>query len=790
MIYRWIWIMLPLCSPILFAQDQATSQLSGLESVDRSDVKRFINSHCVSCHDQASQKGNLVLEGLVDADMGRHTAVWEGVVRKLTARQMPPRPSVRPDEQAFDRAIAWLETSLDAIAATNPKPGRTETFRRLNRTEYRNTIRDLLGLDVDVTSLLPADESSHGFDNITVADLSPTLLNRYLSAAQKISRLAAGVGGSSREAPITFGDTFRVRPDVTQDEHVEGLPLGTRGGLLIPYHFPRDGEYEIQVHLMRDRNDEIESLKEPHELEVLLDRARVDRFSIKPPPKGESDQNVDANLKSRVKVTAGSHSIGVTFLKKGSSLLEARRQPLNVHFNFYRHPRLGPAIYEVSILGPVASGEGEPARGSRIFARKPTGPEDEESCARQILTDLAHRAYRHPVTDADVTPLLDFYRRGRTEGGFDAGLELALSAILVNPQFLFRIERDPVDLATGSAYRITGTELASRLSYFLWSSMPDEELLQAAVSGQLHEPGILEQQVRRMLRDPRSRSLVANFASQWLYLRNLESVNPDMRLFPDFDDNLRQALKRETELFFESILVEDRRVLDLIKADYTFLNERLAKHYGVPNVYGSRFRRVPVDESNHRGGLLRQGSILTVTSYATRTSPVIRGHWVLQNLVGSPPPPPPPNVPALNDNTVSNRLSIRERLAQHRADAVCASCHQQMDPVGFSLENFDGIGRWRELDEEQAIDSTGLLNEEIEFTGVSGLEDAILKRPELFVRTLTEKLFTFGLGRGVELDDGPALRKIVREARADHYRLSRLIIGIVNSPPFQMRNAP
>ena len=320
--------------------------------------------------------------------------------------------------------------------------------------------------------------------------------------------------------------------------------------------------------------------------------------------------------------------------------------------------------------------------------------------------------------------------------------------------------------------------------------MPDEELLQAAVSGQLHEPGILEQQVRRMLRDPRSRSLVANLASQWLYLRNLESVNPDMRLFPDFDDNLRQALKRETELFFESILVEDRRVLDLIKADYTFLNERLAKHYGVPNVYGSRFRRVPVDESNHRGGLLRQGSILTVTSYATRTSPVIRGHWVLQNLVGSPPPPPPPNVPALNDNTVSNRLSIRERLAQHRADAVCASCHQQMDPVGFSLENFDGIGRWRELDEEQAIDSTGLLNEEIEFTGVSGLEDAILKRPELFVRTLTEKLFTFGLGRGVELDDGPALRKIVREARADHYRLSRLIIGIVNSPPFQMRNAP
>lgn len=385
---------------------------------------------------------------------------------------------------------------------------------------------------------------------------------------------------------------------------------------------------------------------------------------------------------------------------------------------------------------------------------------------------------------------MDFYRKGRLENGFDAGIELALSAILVNPQFLFRIERDPAVVTAGSAYRISGTELASRLSYFVWSSMPDDELRDAAISGQLVQPAFLEQQVRRMLADARSRSLVRNFASQWLYLRNLESVNPDMRLFPDFDDNLRQSLRQETELFFESILKEDRSVLDLIKSDFTYLNERLAKHYGVPHVYGSRFRRVPVDDSYHRGGLLRQGSILTVTSYATRTSPVIRGHWVLQNLVGTPPPPPPPNVPALSENTVSSQLSIRDRLAQHRADAACASCHQQMDPVGFSLENFDGVGRWREIEEGQAIDATGRLLEGNAFIGVSGLEDAILQRPELFVRTLTEKLFTFGLGRGVESDDAPAIRKIVRAARDDHYRLSRLIIGIVNSPPFQMRTAP
>ncbi len=768
------------------ADEQSPTPPSGKALPDKAVLKRFIESSCLDCHDKVTKTAGLALDDLSAEDIGRNSEVWEKVVRKLTARQMPPRESPRPEELAYDAVVSWLESSLDAAAIASGNPGRTETFRRLNRTEYRNTIRDMLALDVDVASLLPPDESSHGFDNITVADLSPTLLNRYISAAQKISRMA--VGTASR-AP--GGDTVRIRPDVTQDSHIEGLPIGTRGGALIRRNFSQDGEYEIQVRLMRDRNEGIESLSESHELEVLLDRERVALFAVKPPPKGLSDQSVDANLKSRVKVTAGPHSLGVTFLKKQSSLLETMRQPLNVHFNFYRHPRIGPAVYEVSIVGPIeATGPGETPSRRRIFMDKPTGPRNEEDRAKHVLSNLARRAYRRPVDDEDLKALLDFYRLGRAEGDFESGIETALSSLLVKPQFLFRIERDPPGIPPGTAYRIEGPELASRLSYFLWSSMPDDELLDLAIRGDLSRADVLERQVRRMLADERSRSLVSNFAGQWLYLRNLEAAIPDMRLFPDFDDNLRQAMRQETELFFESILREDRSVLDLIKADYTYLNERLAKHYGLPHVYGSRFRRVAVDEGSHRGGLLRHGSILTVTSYATRTSPVIRGQWVLKNLVGMPPPPPPANVPALEDNTVSSRLSVRERLKQHRANAACASCHQLMDPVGFALENFDAVGRWRGTDADQPIDASGGLPDGSEFTGVSGLEQALLNRPELFVRTLTEKLFTFGLGRGIEHFDAPAVRQIVRDAQDDNYRFSRLIVGIVKSTPFQMRKSP
>ncbi|MCI0335428.1 MAG: DUF1592 domain-containing protein, partial [Planctomycetes bacterium] len=647
----------------------------------------------------------------------------------------------------------------------------------------QNAIRDLLGLKVDIASLLPTDESSHGFDNITVSDLSPALLNRYLSAAQMISRLAVG-----RAPRQPREDTFRIRPDITQDVHVEGLPIGTRGGAAIEYTFPQDGVYEIQVRLMRDRNEEVESLSESHELEVLMDRERVRLFTVKPPRGSATHQNVDAHLKARIKTTAGPHNVGVTFLAKSSSLLETTRQPLNVHFNFYRHPRIGPAIYQVSIVGPFeSSGPGESPSRRRLFVCAPAGSDGEEDCAKRILSNLVRRAYRRPVVDEDLRTPMEFYRRGRAEGDFDSGIELALSSVLVNPQFLFRIERDPAGVPPKTAYQIDDVELASRLSFFLWSSIPDDELLDLAERGELSRPDVLEQQVRRMLADERSEALVNNFAEQWLYLRNLESINPDMRLFPDFDDNLRQAMRQETTLFFKNIVREDRSVLDFVKADYTYLNERLAKHYGIPHVYGSRFRRVSLDQDSHRGGLLRHGSILAVTSYATRTSPVIRGQWVLKNLVGVPPPPPPANVPPLRDNTVSSTLSVRERLKQHRANDACASCHEMIDPVGFALENFDAVGRWRESEEDKPVDASGGFLDGSEFVGASGLEQALLNRPELFVRTLTEKLMTFALGRGVEYYDAPAVRKIVAMARDNEYHFSQLIMGIVQSTPFQMR---
>jgi hypothetical protein len=747
-------------------------------------LKQFVQSHCLDCHQKDSKKGGLALDELLADDVPQHAEAWEKVVRKLTSRQMPPPDAARPGERDYGTAITSLTASLDAAAAKAPQPGRTETFRRLTRTEYQNTIRDLLALEVDVAALLPADESSHGFDNITVGDLSPALLNRYVSAAQKISRLALG---NVREPG---GETVRIRPDLTQDAHIEGLPIGTRGGALVAHNFPQAGEYEIQVHLMRDRNEDLEGLSGIHELEVLIDRERVDLFSIQRPKSG-NDRSVDANLKSRVKVSAGPHKLGVTFVKQPASLLETTRQPLNVHFNYYRHPRIGPAIYEVSIVGPFeASGPGDTPSRRRILTSRPTGAADEEKCAQQILANLARRAYRRPVGDEDLKRPLEIYRAGHAEGGFEAGIESALSSILVNPQFLFRIERDPPNTPPKTAYRISEVELAARLSYFLWSSMPDDELLDLAESDKLSRPDILEQQVRRLLADRRSQSLVTNFAAQWLYLRNLDSASPDMRLFPDFDDNLRQALRRETELLFQSVVADDRSALDLIKSDHTFLNERLAKHYEIPHVYGGRFRRVAVNDESHRGGLLRQGSILTVSSYATRTSPVIRGHWVLQNLLGSAPPPPPPDVPALADNTVSSLLSMRERLQQHRANPACAGCHAQMDPVGFSLEHFDAVGRWRKTDAGRAIDAAGGLIDGSTFSGVSGLEQALLDRPELFVRTLTEKLLTFALGRGIEHYDAPAVRRIVRDARAGNYRFSQLILGIASSTPFQMRTAP
>ena len=462
----------------------------------------------------------------------------------------------------------------------------------------------------------------------------------------------------------------------------------------------------------------------------------------------------------------------------------------DLHFNFYRHPRLGPAIYQVSIAGPFeVTGPGDSPSRRRIFVCRPTGADDEEVCAKRILSTLMRRAYRRPVNEVDLKKPMELYREAREQADFDAGIEMALSAVLVNPNFLFRIEQDPAGVAPNTAYRVSDIDLASRLSFFLWSSIPDDELLELAVRGQLSNPDVLAQQTRRMLTDPRSQSLVSNFAGQWLYLRNLESMTPDMRRFPDFDDNLRQAFRQETELFFESVMREDRSVLDLLRADHTFLNERLARHYGIPHVYGSRFRRVALDKNSHRGGLLRHGSILMVTSYPTRTSPVIRGKWILENILGMPPPPPPDNVPALKDNTVSATLSVRERLAMHRANPACARCHDLIDPVGFSLENFDAVGRWRDIEEGRPMDAAAGLPDGSRFTGIAGLEQGLLNRPELFVGTMSEKLLTYALGRGVEHFDAPAIRKIVRDAEADRFRFSSLILGVVKSHAFQMRTS-
>ena len=778
------YLLLALLTGMLGAELSVADEGRDQSQNDQALVQRFVSTHCLDCHDQQTRTAEFDLESLLKKPVTSDIESWELVVSRLRSRQMPPADAERPQEAEFVASQSALERLIDHHAIQHPAPGRTETLRRLNRTEYQNSIRDLLHLDIDATTLLPPDESSHGFDNITVGELTPALMSRYISAAQRISRQA--IGGATRSPG---GDTIRIRADITQEKHVDGLPLGTRGGALIPYTFPRDGVYEIRVRLARDRNEVVEGLKGSHELEILLDRARVGSFTVSPP--GDQDfSKVDAHLVARVRVDAGPRKLGVTFLKNPNSLLETKRQPFDAHFNMHRHPRLTPAIFQVSVTGPYDQSDyGDTPSRRRIFVRRPSGPEDEDQCAREILSKLMMRAYRRPVQPEDLERPMAFFREGRDSGDFDAGIQVALSSILITPSFLFRVEQEPEGLEPGTPYQINDLELASRLSFFLWSSLPDDELLDHAIAGRLHQPEFLDAQVDRMLKDKRSNALVTNFASQWLYLRNLDSITPDLRLFPDFDDNLRQAFRTETELFFSSIKDEDRSVLDLLKADYTFLNERLARHYGVPHVYGSRFRRVQLSPGSHRGGLLRQGSILTVTSYATRTSPVIRGHWILKNLMSSEPPPPPADVPALKDNTVAANLSVRERLAEHRANAACASCHNLMDPVGFSLEHYDAVGRWRETEFGKPVDATGGLPDGRKFSGVQGLEEGLLSRPEIFVGTMAEKLFVYGLGRGLEYYDAPAIRKVVRESASDDYTFSSIIQSIVRSRPFQMRSS-
>ncbi|MEP7364726.1 MAG: DUF1592 domain-containing protein [Acidobacteriota bacterium] len=786
---------------LLSVQVNVSAQQGNAEPAAASPSQRqFLDRYCGSCHGERLKSGGLSLAQVDMSRVGAQAELFEKVVRKLHTGVMPPPGAPQPSAADRLATLTWLGTSLDAAAAAKPNPGRTETLRRLNRTEYQNAIRDLLALDIDATSLLPADESGHGFDNVNVGDLSPTLLDRYVSAAQKLSRLAVGTQSALQS------ETINTRADLTQEDHLPGMPLGTRGGVSVSYVFPQDGEYEFHVTLMRSLEGIVSGLREnrPHQILVLIDRELVHTFTIAKEcdmalvvgnngcPSGDETLN-EKPLKARVTVKAGPHQLAVTFLQEGASLIGTPREPTISRYNDRRHPRTAPAVSQVFVTGPFAPrGAGDTPSRRRLFVCRPAGQDkaEEEKCAGTILSTLMRRAYRRPIARAEVDEPMAFYRKGREESDFDAGIATALASVLTNPNFLFRVESDPKKVAAGGVYRIGDLELASRLSFFLWSSIPDDELLDAAVRGKLSQPGELEKQARRMLADPRSFNLASNFAGQWLRLRNVDAIIPSANVFRDFDDNLRQAFRQETELFFDSVLREDRSVLTFIKSDYTFLNERLAKHYGIPNVYGSRFRRVMLSPESKRGGLLRQGSVLSVTSYATRTSPVLRGVLVLRNILGAPPPLPPPNVPALDESTMAANLTMRERLAAHRGNPVCASCHSTIDPVGFALENYDAVGHWRDLEVEgQPVDASGALPGSAEFRGIDGLEDALLRRPELFLATLTENLLTFALGRGIEYYDAPAVRKIVSDAEKDGYRSSSLILGIVKSVPFQMRRA-
>ncbi|MGB6943498.1 MAG: DUF1592 domain-containing protein [Bryobacteraceae bacterium] len=758
-----------------------------------SSQRALLDKYCVVCHNDRAKTGGLTLQKIDVANIPANAETWEMVIRKLRVGAMPPSGMPKPSPAEVSGLLSTLETSLDKAYAANPNPGHA-TLHRLNRTEYANSVRDLLALDVDASTLLPPDDESYGFDNnADVLGVSPVLLERYVSASRKVSRLA--VGDPTQGA---VAQTFRARPDLSQDQRVEGLPLGTRGGLLIHYDFPLDGKYAIKVVLARNTVDVIRGLEEAHQVEILVDGARVflgsvggtsDTEALVKNP-AEARMMIEARLQARVPVKAGPRTVAVTFVQKDAAEDDYILEPfLRTTLDPVNEAGL-PHIDQVVVSGPYnATGPGDTPSRRKIFTCTPAKASEEVGCAKKILTTLARQAYRRPITPNDTETLLSFYQAGRNHGGtFDEGIERALRLILSSPEFIFRFERDPSSVAAGSPYRIDDLELASRLSFFLWSSIPDDELLNLAIAGKLSEPATLRSQVRRMLADPRSEALATNFAAQWLYLRNLKNFSPDPNEFPNFDDNLRQSMRTETEMFFESVVNEDRNVLDLLNADYTFVNQRLAEHYGIPNVYGPRFRRVTIP-GDERRGLLGQGSILTVTSYATRTSPVLRGKWILTNILGTPPPAPPPNVPALKENTEGGKiLSVRERLEEHRKSPACASCHKIMDPLGFSLENFDAIGQFRAQSEDGApIDASGVLLDGSKVNGPATLRAALMSRPEVFVTTLTEKLMTYALGRGVDYNDEPAVRAIVARAAADHYHFSDLVAGIVQSPPFRMK---
>jgi mono/diheme cytochrome c family protein len=751
------------------------------------DMQALAARYCVTCHNDRLKTGTLSLEHVDFADVARDRAVLERAARKLLVGAMPPSGAPRPEPAALAAFAASIESRLDADAAAHPDPGRAP-LRRLNRTEYANAIHDLLDLDVDVSALLPADNTSYGFDNIAdVLTMSPVLMERYLAAARRISAIAVG---DARDIPVA-AETYRVKPDRSQDTHVEGLPLGTRGGLLVRRVFPLDAEYLFNIRLRQTDLNNVVGVTYPHQIVLTIDGREVHRATVG----GSDDLKLsfanagaavgvfEARLQARIKVAAGPHSVGAAFAQKSAAMRPGILQPILRTTFEPQDYTIDPHIASLVVTGPFqASGPGDTPSRRRIFLCST----QTKSCATRILEMLAARAFRRPLISSDRTTLSHFYDIGRADGGFEAGIAMGLRRILASPDFVLRIERDAEGDA--SIHRVSETGLATRLSFFLWSTLPDARLLQLAREQRLSQPAVLDAEVRRMLADPKSRALVDNFAGQWLYLRNLANINPAPGEFPDFDDNLRAAMRREVELLVDSVIHDNRSVVDLMTAADTFVNERLARHYGIPNVYGDHFRRVVLANDDRRG-LLGKGAILLVTSLATRTSPVVRGKWILENIVGTPPQPPPPNIPTLDETPAGPQAqTLRERMELHRKNPPCSGCHRVMDPIGFALENYDAIGRWRTKDEGAAVDASGRLMDGSAVSGPASLRDALVRNPDVFVRTMTEKLMTYALGRGLEAADMPAVRTVTRSAAADGYRFSALVLGIVRSVPFQMRH--
>jgi len=772
------------------AQSEARTSASPSQA---QTIREFTNQYCITCHNARLKTGGLVLESRDFDHPATDADVWEKVIRKVQVGMMPPGGVPQPDAARRRALVDALSGALDEAARANPNPGRP-ALHRLNRTEYAYAIRDLLDLEVDPTTLLPPDDSAYGFDNVAdVLGVNATLMEQYVSAAGKVSSLAVGDPDVSPAAEV-----YTIPQDASQDRHVEGLPFGTIGGIVASPTIQVAGEYELSSKFFRTNLGVLRGLEYEHVLEYAVDGARVHLTKLG----GQADwaanlenntliaDQIEERAKVRVPLTAGPHEITATWIKKSDAIDPVRTtRPIRSSHDT-RDPLGIPHLSTFTVTGPFKpAGPGDTPSRRRIFTCKPAAGA-EERCARQILATLVRRAYRGQGTDDDAERLMGFFRAGRQQRDFDRGIQVALQRVLASPKFVFRAEREPDQLGTGRIYRISDLELASRLSFFLWSSVPDDALLKAAAEGRLREPAVLEREVRRMLADPKSERFVTNFAGQWLYLRNLTNHQPNSMIFPDFDDQLRQGFRRETELFFESIVREDRNVLDLMTADYTFVNERLARHYGIPNVYGSQFRRVTLTD-DARKGLLGKGAILTVTSRATRTSPVVRGKWILDNILNAPPPPPLPNVPPLPEPDESGQvLSMRERMEAHRRNPVCANCHRLFDPIGLAMENFDAVGRWRARDGGSLgvpIDASGELLDGTKVDGVVSLRRALLRQPELFVGTVVEKLMTYALGRGVAADDMPSVRSIIRDAAARDNRFSTLVLGIVKSTPFTMR---